>query len=117
MTSVAAAQKESYDAAPAGYVTAENNGTTNYYVPEGYRGVEEHLLIKFSDEKQSEISDLNSAISTANTTLSDAQKQLDDLKAEDTSSYDEATKASYDEQVAALERPWRPLRRRWMNPA
>ena len=76
-----AAQKESYDAAPAGYVTAENNGTTNYYVPEGYRGVK-NLLIKFSDEKQSEISDLNSAISTANTTLSDAQKQLDDLKAE-----------------------------------
>ena len=29
--------------------------------------------------------------------------QLDDLKAEDTSSYDEETKASYDEQVAALE--------------
>ena len=97
-----AAQKESYDAAPAGYVTAENNGTTNYYVPEGYRGVK-NLFIKFSDEKQSEISDLNSAISTANTTLSDAQKQLDDLKAEDTSSYDEATKAGYDEQVAALE--------------
>ncbi len=39
----------------------------------------------------------------ANTTLSDAQKQLDDLKAEDTSSYDETTKADYDEQVAALE--------------
>ena len=97
-----ASQKESYDANPAGYVTAENNGTTNYYVPEGYRGVK-NLLIKFSDEKQSEISDLNSAISTANTTLSDAQKQLDDLKAEDTSSYDEDTKASYDEQVAALE--------------
>ncbi len=97
-----ATQKESYDAAPAGYVTAENNGTTNYYVPEGYRGVK-NLLIKFSDEKQNEISDLNSAISTANTTLSDAQKQLDDLKAEDTSSYDEATKAGYDEQVAALE--------------
>lgn len=97
-----ATQKESYDANPAGYVTAENNGTTNYYVPEGYRGVK-NLLIRFSDEKQSEISDLNSAISTANTTLSDAQSQLDDLKAEDTSSYDEETKASYDEQVAALE--------------
>ena len=97
-----ASQKESYDANPAGYVTAENNGTTNYYVPEGYRGVK-NLLIRFSDEKQSEISDLNSAISTANTTISDAQKQLDDLKAEDTSSYDEDAKASYDEQVAALE--------------
>ena len=97
-----ASQKESYDANPAGYVTAENNATTNYYVPEGYRGVK-NLLIRFSDEKQSEISDLNSAISTANTTISDAQSQLDDLKAEDTSSYDEETKASYDEQVAALE--------------
>lgn len=40
---------------PVGYVTAENNGTTNYYVPEGYRGVK-NLLIRFSDEKQSEIS-------------------------------------------------------------
>lgn len=65
-----ASQKESYDANPAGYVTAENNGTTNYYVPEGYRGVK-NLLIRFSDEKQSEISDLNSAISTANTTISE----------------------------------------------
>lgn len=101
---------------PAGYVTAENNGTTNYYVPEGYRGVK-NLLIRFSDEKQSEISDLNSAISTANTTISDAQSQLDDLKAEDTSSYDEETKASYDEQVAALEKPLRLRRRRLTSPA
>lgn len=94
-------QKESYDATPAAYVTAENNGTTNYYAPEGYRGVK-NLLIRFSAEKQSEISDLNSAISSANSTLTDAQKQLDTLNGTDTSEYDEEAKASYDEEVAAL---------------
>ena len=96
-----ATQKESYDANPAAYVTAENNGTTNYYAPEGYRGVK-NLLIRFSTEKQSEISDLNSAISSANSTLTDAQKQLDTLNGTDTSEYDEEAKASYDEEVAAL---------------
>lgn len=96
-----ASQKESYDANPAAYVTAENNGTTNYYAPEGYRGVK-NLLIRFSSEKQSEISDLNSAISSANSTLTDAQKQLDTLNGTDTSEYDEEAKASYDEEVAAL---------------
>lgn len=96
-----ASQKESYDATPTAYVTAENNGTTNYYAPEGYRGVK-NLLIRFSAEKQSEISDLNSAISSANSTLTDAQKQLDTLNGTDTSEYDEEAKASYDEEVAAL---------------
>ena len=56
-------------------MTAENNGTANYYAPEGYRGVK-NLLIRFSTEKQNEIKELNTAITSANKTLTDAQKQL-----------------------------------------
>ena len=96
-----ATQKESYDANPAAYVTAENNGTTNYYAPEGYRGVK-NLLIRFSTEKQNEIKELNSAITSASKTLSDAQKQLDTLNGTDTAEYDEESKASYEQEIAAL---------------
>ena len=96
-----ATQKESYDANPAAYVTAENNGTTNYYAPEGYRGVK-NLLIRFSTEKQNEIQELNSAITSASKTLSDAQKQLDTLNGTDTAEYDEESKASYEQEIAAL---------------
>ena len=96
-----ATQKESYDANPAGYVTAENNGTTNYYAPEGYRGVK-NLLIRFSTEKQNEINELNTAITSANKTLTDAQKQLDTLNGTDTAEYDEESKASHEQEIAAL---------------
>lgn len=96
-----ATQKESYDANPAAYVTAENNGTTNYYAPEGYRGVK-NLLIRFSTEKQNEIQELNTAITSASKTLSDAQKQLDTLNGTDTAEYDEESKASYEQEIAAL---------------
>ena len=96
-----ATQKESYDANPAAYVTAENNGTTNYYAPEGYRGVK-NLLIRFSTEKQNEIKELNSAITSASKTLSDAQKQLDTLNGTDTAEYDEESKASHEQEIAAL---------------
>lgn len=96
-----ATQKESYDANPAGYVTAENNGTANYYVPEGYRGVK-NLLIRFSTEKQNEIKELNTAITSANKTLTDAQKQLDTLNGTDTAEYDEESKASHEQEIAAL---------------
>ena len=96
-----AAQKESFDATPALYAQYMNNGTDCYYVPAGYRGVK-NLLIKISDEKSSEISDLNSAVSTAQSTIDDAQSQLDELSAEDTSAYDEEALASYNAQVEAL---------------
>ena len=96
-----ASQKESFDANPALYAQYMNNGTDCYYVPAGYRGVK-NLLIKISDEKSSEISDLNSAVTTAQSTIDDAQSQLDELSAEDTSAYDEEALASYNAQVEAL---------------
>lgn len=97
-----ASQKETYDATPTAYASAENNGTTLYYTPEGYRGVK-NLLISLPDERQTELDELNDTLTTAQNALDDAQTQLDELQAEDTSSYDEETMAAYDEQVAALE--------------
>lgn len=97
-----AAQKESYDANPAGYAQAEINGRTNYYAPAGYRGVKS-LLVKLAADKQTEINELTGAVNTAQNTLDDAQKQLDELNAQDTAKYDEETLAAHSEQIAALE--------------
>ncbi|MDO5299400.1 MAG: SurA N-terminal domain-containing protein [Clostridia bacterium] len=94
-------QKTTYDETPTSYATAVNNGQTVYYVPEGYRGVK-NLLIKISDEKQSEIDELNSTLTTAKNALDDGQEQLDELNAQDTSEYDEETLAAHEEQIAAL---------------
>ena len=112
-----AAQKESYDAAPAGYVTAENNGTTNYYVPEGYRGVK-NLLIQLQRREAER---------------NQRPEQRDFHREHHAERRAEAARRSEGgghlflrrgDQGAAMtsrlrrsKRPWRPLRRRWMNPA
>lgn len=61
-----------------------------------------NLLIRFSTEKQNEIKELNTAITSANKTLTDAQKQLDTLNGTDTAEYDEESKASHEQEIAAL---------------
>ena len=97
-----ASQKESYDANPASYVYAEQNGTDLYYMPEGYRGVK-NLLIQLSDEKQDEIAALKSELTTAQNLLTSGNDDLEELRAQDTAEYDEETLADYNEQMAALE--------------
>ncbi|MGN0996102.1 MAG: peptidylprolyl isomerase, partial [Candidatus Ventricola sp.] len=99
---LAAQQKESYDATPSAYASAVNNGSDVYYVPAGYRGVK-NLLIKLKAERQSEIDGLKSELSTAQNTLSSSNEQLEELRAEDTAGYDEETLKSYNEQIATLE--------------
>lgn len=96
------AQKSSFDTTPALYVTYQNYGYDTYYIPEGYRGVK-HVLVKIDTEKQNEMSTLSSTISTADTTITSVTSQLDELKAEDTSTLDEAALAEYNEQISALE--------------
>ncbi len=100
--SLVASQKETYDATPTAYAAAENNGMDLYYMPEGYRGVK-NLLIMFTAEKQDELTALRSELSTANALLSSGNADLEALKAEDTASYDEETLAAYNEQMTALE--------------
>ncbi|MBQ2833498.1 MAG: SurA N-terminal domain-containing protein [Clostridia bacterium] len=97
-----AAQKESYDANPAAYASAVNAGSEPYYVPAGYRGVK-NLLVMISDEKQAEIDELKTALTTAQNALDSANADLEEMKAEDTSALDEEGLAAYNEQIAALE--------------
>ena len=97
-----ASQKESYDANPASYAYAEQNGSDLYYMPAGYRGVK-NLLIQLSDEKQAEIKQLNSDLTTAKNLLSSGNDDLEELKAQDTAELDEEALAAYNEQIAALE--------------
>ncbi|MGN0990132.1 MAG: peptidylprolyl isomerase [Candidatus Ventricola sp.] len=97
-----ASQKETYDANPASYATAEQYGYDLYYMPAGYRGVK-NLLIQLTDEKQEEISALKSELTTAQNLLTSGNDDLEELKAQDTAEFDEATLAEYNEQIAALE--------------
>lgn len=97
-----ASQKETYDANPASYATAEQNGYDLYYMPAGYRGVK-NLLIQLTDEKQDELSALKSELTTAQNLLTSGNDDLEELKAQDTAEFDEATLAEYNEQIAALE--------------
>lgn len=100
--SLVATQKETYDATPTSYAYAEQNGLDLYYMPEGYRGVK-NLLVMIDSAKQTEINALQTELNTANNTLTSGNAQLEEMKAEDTSALDAEAKAAYDEQIAALE--------------
>lgn len=98
----AAAQKETYDATPASYAANLSYGSEAYYIPEGYRGVK-NLLIMLTQEKQDEIAAIEEELTTAQALLDDGNAQLEEIKAEDLSAYDEAAVAEINEQIAALE--------------
>ena len=100
--SLVATQKETYDATPASYAYAEQNGLDLYYMPEGYRGVK-NLLVMIDSEKQTEINTLNSELTAAQNSLNSGNAQIEEMKAEDTAALDAEAKAAYDEQIAALE--------------
>ncbi|MBE5799312.1 MAG: hypothetical protein E7321_05105 [Clostridiales bacterium] len=100
--SLVATQKETYDATPASYAYAEQNGLDLYYIPEGYRGVK-NLLVMIDSEKQTEINNLQTELNTANNTLNSGNAQIEEMKSEDTAELDAEAKAAYDEQIAALE--------------
>ncbi|MBR5560241.1 MAG: peptidylprolyl isomerase [Clostridia bacterium] len=99
---LAAQQKETYDANPAAYANAINYGTEAYYIPEGYRGVK-NLLIMLTQDAQNEIAALEDELETAQALLEDGNAQLEEIKAADLSGYDEAALAEINEQTAALE--------------
>ncbi|MBR6706637.1 MAG: peptidylprolyl isomerase [Clostridia bacterium] len=103
---LAAANKTTYDADPAAYGTAVNNGTAVYYAPEGYRYVK-HILIQFTEEDTAAVSAASTALSTAKTTadsaasaLASAQSALD-AAAEDADKT--ALQAAVDEAQASLD--------------
>ena len=98
----AAEQKETYDENKPAYLTAVNNGTAVYYVPEGYRGVK-NLLIGLTSEDDTALKNLQNDINTAKSAVTTAQSQLDSLKEEDPSDYDEETLSTYNGQIETLE--------------
>ncbi|MBQ7886429.1 MAG: peptidylprolyl isomerase [Clostridia bacterium] len=100
--SLVATQKETYDATPSSYAYAEQNGLDLYYMPEGYRGVK-NLLVMIDSEKQTELAALQSELDAANNTLNSGNAQIEEMKAEDTAELDAEAKAAYDEQIAALQ--------------
>ena len=99
--SLVATQKETYDASPASYAYAEANGLDLYYMPQGYRGVK-NLLVMIDEAKQTEIETLESELSTANNALNSGNAQIEEMTAEDVAALDAEGKAAYDEQIAVL---------------
>ena len=104
--SAVAEQKESYDANPAYYASAEQNNTGAhnhlYYTPEGYRGVK-NLLIMLSTEMQEQIDALNTELAAANSIITTSTENLEEYKAEDTSKLDKETLELFNADIAALE--------------
>ncbi len=82
LDSRAESAKSTYESTPASYGTAVNNGTTVYYRPAGYRMVKQ-ILVKFSDEDQAVLDELEDLLSDAETAVSDATTALTDLGVED----------------------------------
>ena len=77
-----------YGNTPSAYGTDVQNGSTVYYVPAGYRFVK-NILIKFTDEDNTAINDLQSQITSKNSELATAESSLSDL-GEDASADDES---------------------------
>ncbi len=68
--------KATYEAEPGSYGTAISDGEEPYYAPAGYRYVK-HILVKFADEDQTAIEELEDAIAAAEGDTADLQAQLD----------------------------------------
>jgi hypothetical protein len=83
LDSKAESAKSTYESSPASYGTAVNNGNTVYYRPAGYRMVKQ-ILVKFTDEDQAVIDELDSLLDDAQDAVSDATTALTDLGVEDT---------------------------------
>ena len=85
LDTLAAADKETYDADPAAYGTDVVNGTTVYYRPAGYRNIK-NLLIQFNAEDSDIISAVQARKDAADTAVTTATTALTDLGVEDVDS-------------------------------
>ncbi len=96
---LAAADRTAFDADPAAYGTAVNNGAAVYYAPEGYRYVK-HILIQFTEEDATAVSAASAALSDARTAADSAANAL----AEAQSALDTAGDADRTALQAAVDR-------------
>ncbi len=97
-----ASQQTTLEATPTLYASYVSNGTTLYFVPEGYRGIKQ-ILIKLDSEKASEINSLQTTINTNTTALTSLQTQLDELKNPAEGSENTATPGEIEASVTTLE--------------
>ncbi|MBE5783699.1 MAG: hypothetical protein E7329_10345 [Clostridiales bacterium] len=100
------ADRATYTATPTQYGTDVNGGLDAYYAPAGYRYVK-HILVEFTEEDNTAITDTTAAYNAAETALTEAQAALDNAaadadKAALQTALDEAKKAR-DEALAAAE--------------
>ncbi len=102
--------KTSYESNPSSYCSAFNNGTTVYYTPAGIRLVKQ-ILIQYSTEQQTAISEAQSKVTAAQAILDNAEateeektKAQADLEAAqaEVATLTEAAYASIDEETDAV---------------
>ena len=97
-----ASQQTTLEATPTLYASYVSNGTTVYFVPEGYRGIKQ-ILIKLDSTKASEINSLQTTINTNTTALTNLQTQLDELQNPEDGAEKTATPGEVEASVATLE--------------
>ena len=88
-----------YDNSLSTYGYNVNNNTTVYYTPAGYRYVKQ-ILIQFTEEDNTAVTDAQSALTTAQSALTTAQADLDNA-AEDADT--EALQAAVDQAQADVD--------------
>ena len=73
-----ASAQSTYESNLSSYGVSVNNGSTVYYRPAGYRMVKQ-ILIRFADEDNDKINELNAGLSAANTAITTQQNLLNTL--------------------------------------
>lgn len=99
LTEHADSEKTTYENSLSTYGYNVNNGTTVYYAPAGYRYVKQ-ILIQFTEEDNTAVTDAQSALTTAQSALTTAQSNLDNA-AEDADT--EALQAAVDQAQADVD--------------
>ncbi len=95
------AAKTSYASSLSSYGSTVNGNGTVYYAPAGYRYVK-HILRKFPDDVQANLTDLNSKITAKTTEITNVDTSLAGLG--ESAAQDDPTRVQLTEQKAALEK-------------
>lgn len=98
------AAKDSYSADPDAYSKALMNDSYIYYVPAGYRYIK-HILVQFSDEDKTAVSEAQSALAAKENELAEVESKLTALNEGSLTAAEGETlptEAELNEQIAAL---------------
>lgn len=107
LTEKITANKEKYDKTLSDFGYDYNNGTATFYAPEGYRYVKQ-VLIKYTDEDNTAITEANTTLSNAKAAYTKAETALEDAKQAVTDAEGDA-EADMDALNAAVEEAQKAL--------